>query len=341
MRQSFRTQSAWRGLAPVLALACLAMPAVASGPDRSPDVTARTDERFQWVTLGTMGGPMPAADRHQPANLLTDGQAAYLIDAGDGAASEMASTGVFFPMLRAVWISHIHFDHIGGLFALLGLRVQTRTTTPLIIYGPPGMTAIVDKLIDAERPGAGLGFGVPGEVPIDPAAGISVVEVDDGSLIRIDGFTVRVARNCHYGFPPGSAMDERFRSLSFRFDLPGRSIVYTGDTGPCPAVDTLAEGADLLVSEMIDIDDTIARVRRHSPDLPAAELARIEEHLRTQHLTPADIGALAAAAHVGAVAITHIASGGDPEALASGRYVREVRERYSGPVTIARDGARF
>ena len=53
-------------------------------------------------------------------------------------------------------------------------------------------------------------------------------------------------------FAPGSAEDRNYKSLSFRFDLPGRSIVYTGDTGPSAAVETLAKGADLLVSNFVE-----------------------------------------------------------------------------------------
>lgn len=337
-QRQFR-RSGWGRLTTAAALALAGLSAAAA--HAQPEAPAPTDSGYRWITLGTMGGPMPAPDRHQPANLLIKGNAAYLIDAGDGAASGMVAAGAYFPMLRAIWISHIHFDHIGGLWALLGLRLQTRTTAPLTIYGPPGTTAIIDGLLAAMRPSAELGFGVPGEKEIDPATGIKVVEVDDRSVVREDDFTVTVAGNCHYSFPPGSPMDKRFRSLSFRFDLPRRSIVYTGDTSPCASVGKLAEGADLLVSEMIDVGDTIAKVRQLSPDLPEAELAKVEEHLRTQHLSPADIGALARQAHVGAVAVTHIAGGGNRQAIADGEYAKEIDEVYAGPMTIARDGEGF
>ena len=53
------------------------------------------------------------------------------------------------------------------------------------------------------------------------------------------------ASNSHYTFSPGSAEVAKFVSLSFRFDAPDRSIVYTGDTGPSENVERLARNADL------------------------------------------------------------------------------------------------
>nr|WP_272917428.1 MBL fold metallo-hydrolase [Alteraurantiacibacter buctensis] len=285
---------------------------------------------------------MPSAARAEPANLLVRNGSAHLVDVGDGAATAMTVAGADFQELRSIWISHIHFDHIGGLFGALGLRLQTRGTGPLTIYGPPGTRAIVDGLIAAMQPSARSGFGVPGEVPIDPGASITVVELDDGDVVTLDDFTVRVASNTHYSFLPGSANERDFRSLSFRFDLPQRSIVYTGDTGPSDKVTALAQGADMLVTEMIDVEATIANVRRRAPQLSPAEAANMERHLREHHVTTADIGMMAHAAGVGEVVVTHLAGGeAQGERDAAARYAREIGNHYSGRVRVANDQDRF
>ena len=101
----------------------------------------------------------------------------------------------------------------------------------------------------AAAPPAAVAGSRPDEAPEDT---VEVTEIRDGARLSLDGFTVTAAENTHYSFPPGSDMDKRFDSLSFRFDLPDRSIVYTGDTGPSDAVTALARGADVLVSELID-----------------------------------------------------------------------------------------
>lgn len=304
-------------------------------------IPAPARSTMEWVTLGTMGGPMPSATRGEPANLLVHNGQLDLVDAGDGAATAFLRSGANFRALRSIWISHIHFDHIGGLFGVLGLRLQVRTSVPLTIYGPPGTKTIVDGLVAAMRPSARSGFGVPGEVPIDPAAGIRVVELDNGSTVTLGDMKVTAAANTHYSFPAGSEEARDFRSLSFRFDLPGKSIVYTGDTGPSPAVTALAKGADMLVTEMIDVDFTIANVRRRAADLSSTDLANMETHLRTHHITTADIGAMAAAAGVKSVVITHIAGGGSAVDGSSDRYVREVKAKFGGDVRVASDMERF
>lgn len=290
----------------------------------------------EWITLGTRGGPVPSATRSQPANLLLTSGHTYLVDAGDGAAEQLAKVGIMTARLDAVFISHLHFDHTAGLAGILGLRFQTNAPAPLVIYGPPGTREMVDGLLASMKPGATAGYGVPGAPKRDPANEARVVELRDGDSVEIDGMTVSVRKNTHYSFAPGSDLAKRFESLSLRFDMPGRSIVYTGDTGPSSAVEELAKGADLLVTEMMDVDDTIAQVRRNSPNLDPRNAAAMEEHLRTHHLTPSDVGELAVSAGVGAVAITHFVGiePGDPRHL---KYLQAIAAKYSGPVVIAND----
>ncbi|RVU05846.1 MBL fold metallo-hydrolase [Novosphingobium umbonatum] len=303
--------------------------------------TAQTAQPYSWVTLGTMGGPMPRAGRNEPANLLMRRGEAHLIDTGDGAMTGMALAGADYPDLRSIWISHIHFDHLGGLFAVLGLRLQTRTTVPLTIYGPPGMKEIVSGLIAAMRPSALSGFGIEGEVALDPAASIRVVELDDDAQVQQDGFRVKVATNSHYSFAPGSVEERTYRSLSFRFELPDRAIVYTGDTGPSENVTRLAQGADLLVTEMIDLDDTLAQMNRRVRHISDTEKANMAAHLTRHHLSPAAIGIMAQKAGVKAVVVTHIAGGGASDAGADARYQAAIGQQYQGPVRIAKDRDHF
>jgi ribonuclease BN (tRNA processing enzyme) len=194
---------------------------------------------YVWVTLGTMDGPMPSVERSEPANLLMRRVEAHLVDVGDGAMTATVRAGGNYRDLLSIWISHIHFDHIGGLYGVLGLRLHTRTTMPLTVYGPPGTKAIIDGLVAAMRPSERSGFGVPGEGPIDPATSIEVRELDDGDEISLGSINVKVAANTHYSFPAGSEEDRQFRSLSFGFKTPTRSIVYTGDTGPSEKVTAL------------------------------------------------------------------------------------------------------
>lgn len=294
----------------------------------------------EWVTLGTQGGPMSSSGRSQPANALIVGNDAYLIDVGDGAIQQLAKAGVAVPAVKAVFISHLHFDHTGGLAALLGLRLQLQVKGKLTVFGPPGTSELVTGLVGSMRPASAAGYGLPGQQFADPSVTVEVVELTDGQSASVGPMIVRVRQNTHYSFPPDSDLDRRYKSLSFRFDLNGRSIVYTGDTGPSIAVEELAAGADLLVSEMIDEEATLAAVRRNLPSADPAQIHDIVEHLTSHHLKPADVGRLAKRAGVKAVVITHLA-GDSPTSRDVLRYLAQITAIFPGTVIVANDLERF
>ncbi|MWV28644.1 MBL fold metallo-hydrolase [Aurantiacibacter rhizosphaerae] len=326
-----------RGLGKSVAGAVAALSIALASPAMAQDDTAAAS---QWITLGTKGGPLSDANRSQPANVLIAQDGTWLVDIGDGTAQQLAKAGVPLGAIDAVFISHLHFDHTAGLVGLLGLRWQTDVSSDLTIYGPPGTRAMVDGLLAAMLPTTQSGYGVPGAPVRPPETGIKVVELRDNAALSIGDARVTARKNSHYSFAPGSADDANYESLSFRFDLPDRDIVYSGDTGPSAAVTDLARGADLLVVEMIDVDRTIADIRRLSPNVPAQAFANLETHLREHHLTPGDVGELASDAEVGAVVVTHL-SGPDADGANLLGYVGAIAQHYTGPVVIADDLERF
>lgn len=313
-----------------LCLAALILTGAASAP-------ARPDHGPVFVTLGTNAGPIPDPERGEPANLLQTGSASILIDAGDGVSERLGKAGVALVAVDTLFISHLHFDHTGGLFALLGQRYQTIATRPLTIYGPPGTKRTVAGLIAAMGPITDPGTNLRARSPLAPDAAVQVIELADGDKVTLGELTVTVARNTHYDNGGGGWENRDTASYAYRFDMPGRSIVYTGDTGPSPSVEALARGADLLVAEVMDPDEAIATLHRSRPDLPAAALQMVERHHRLQHLSPHEAGLMAARAGVHALVLTHI--GISDAGLAKAR--REIRAAYHGPVTFARDGQRF
>ncbi len=302
--------------------------------------SSKAEDRGGFVTLGTQGGPLPSAVRSQPANALVLVDGDYLVDTGDGAAGRLAAAGIPLQRLKGVFISHLHFDHTGGLAAILGLRFQLNAPGVLTVYGPPGTAELVAGLVASMKPGAEAGYGVPDEQKPNPAEMVSVVEIRDGARIELGGLKVTAAENTHYSFPEGSPLDQRFDSLSFRFDTGDRSIVYTGDSGPSENLEKLAKGADLLVSEMIDLDATIDAVKRANPNMPEKALADMAHHLSEHHLTPPQVGQLASRAGVRHLVVTHLATGATAT-FDTAQYVAEIANEFDGPVTIANDLDRF
>lgn len=289
-------------------------------------------KRAMWIELGTQAGPIPSADRSQPAHLLQWGDQAILVDVGDGAAQQLAKVGVTPADIDAIVISHLHFDHIGGLFGLLGIRYQASVggASPLVIYGPPGTQAIVEKLLAAFTPATALTHMA--------APAYEVRELHDGSRLDMGGVAVTVAGNSHYDLWPDAAA--RPVSLSYRFDTPDRSIVYTGDTGPSRAVEALAAGADLLVSEIMDVEGALAPIRSGRAKLSERDEAYIRDHFTQQHLVPDELGKLAAAAKVKSLIVTHFGgASNDPKQIPE--LTKQIGKHYKGTITFARDLDKF
>ena len=94
-----------------------------------------------------------------------------------------------------------------------------------------------------------------------------------------------------------------FPAFGYRFDTPGGSVVFSGDTGPCENVVRLAQGADILVHETIDVDALMSRLTR----LP--NYGAIRNHLASSHSAPEAVGAIAKRAGVGTLVLSHLVPG--------------------------------
>ncbi|MDE2302966.1 MAG: MBL fold metallo-hydrolase [Sphingomonadales bacterium] len=294
---------------------------------------------LRWTTLGTAGGPVPTPERSEPANLLTAGDQLILVDTGDGTVDQLARLGLGLAPIRSVFISHHHWDHTGGLAAVIGLRWMNGLPGVLTVYGPPGTQALVAGIVAALGPQSRIGFGV-GALPSPPAASVRAVEIGDGARVDLGPLTVTAVANSHFSRPGAPASGDAV-SLSYRFQLGGRAITYTGDTGPSEAVTRLARGSDLLVSEAIDLTALLAAIHATQPDLSPAALAPLEQHLATQHLAGDEIGRMAAVAGVRHLLLTHLAIAPGPVRGSEPALRGAIARAYAGPVDVGIDLASY
>lgn len=309
-----------RTLLAACASAMLALPTAAAPPAPA----------LSFTTLGTNSGPIPRKDRSEPANLIRYGDQLILADVGDGAAEQLAKAGVGIDQVQTVLISHLHFDHTGGLFAFLALRYQTSGPNPVTIYGPPGTRETVTRLFAAMEPG---GHAIQTmRMAGGPDAGVKVVEIDDGATFSAGDVKITATDNSHY-VTLKSPAQPRPVSLSFRFDAPGRSILYTGDTGPSAKVEQLCKGVDLLVSEMMDPALAIARIKVNRPGGPPAIYDLVEDHFRREHLSPTEVGKLAKACGAKTVVATHNSL--ERDELAGAR--KAIAAEFKGRIVLAED----
>lgn len=296
-----------------------------------------------WVTLGTGGGPVIRTERGQPANALIVGNAVYLFDLGPGTMAKIAEAGLDSRDVRAIFLSHHHIDHTGDVGPLLINRWVLSDYHPLAIFGPSGTVQVTDAVVALSAPVALAPITIGGPTKPEISATWIVAEFPTEidypqEVFRDDNVRVIAITNAHYHFATGSEEDRFSRSYAFRVEAGNKSYVYTGDTGPTDKLVTLARGADVLVTEVIDMEAIELTLRRRG--YPADVLQSLLAHMEEDHLTPVEIGRLASAAGVGRVVLTHLVPGNDDETDLSG-YLEGIADVFDGPVSIANDLERF
>lgn len=295
------------------------------------------DEKTSWITLGTHGGPLVGL-RAQPSNALVVNGAVYIVDAGNGVAGQVVKAGLKIANISAIFISHNHDDHNADMGTLAGLAYTAGRIKPLVIYGPPGTKRAMAGFaqfysVNAEIRMSEFGLSKPfGAVVAVHESSVPGIVYKDANV------TVTAVENDHFHFPPGSPAFGKDQSFAYRFETKHRIYVYTGDTGPSASVTMLAQNADVLISEVINIPAALRSVSPTSISDERSVLTRqnVERHLTNDHLSGAEVGKMARIAHVKAVVLTHLV----PEVADSDVYdtfVDGVRKEFNGPVFVARD----
>jgi ribonuclease BN (tRNA processing enzyme) len=173
-----------------------------------------------------------------------------LLDCGATSLSALKRCGLDPAEIGAVFVSHLHGDHFGGLpFLILDGQFARRTAT-LTVVGPPGTGQRLVGVMECLFPGsstAARGFAV------------SVRELHPGTTVTVAGVRARAWPADH---PSGAP------ALALRLEAGGKVIGYTGDTAWTDAVVEVAAGADLLIAESYYWDKNVPFHLRHA-DLAA------------------------------------------------------------------------
>jgi ribonuclease BN (tRNA processing enzyme) len=164
-------------------------------------------------------------------------------------------------------------------------------------------------------------------------------DVGPGVVYRDANIKVIAIENTHFAFHKGAAAG-RHKSYSYRFETPGRVVVFTGDTSPNEALTELARGADVLVTEANSIEERMQDLLRTGQwqVMTVDEQERIKLQMTQGHLSTAEVGAMATRAGVKTVILTHLTFKPDDDYTA---WVADVKKHFSGEVLVAKDLKEF
>ena len=88
------------------------------------------------ITILGNASAKPTTHAHPSSQVVNVNEQYFLVDAGEGTQRQMSRLGISPLKLRAVFISHLHGDHLYGLFPLLSTLGLYGRRTPLRIYAP-------------------------------------------------------------------------------------------------------------------------------------------------------------------------------------------------------------
>ena len=238
----------------------------------------------------------------------------FMFDCGEGTQYRLLQEKIrIWHRPASIFISHLHYDHWGGLIGLLASMALEGRSRPLTIYGPPGVQSLFQAIIPLTS---------------KQSFPIKIHDCQPGLIFETQEYCIRACEGSH-GIPtlayaiiecprPGKFNPDHAKALgvpkgvlwgSLQAGQPvkidgrlitseqvvgssrsGRKIVYAVDTRPNTQIETLATNADLLIH-----DATFSRIHQN----------RAEE---TGHSTAFEAATLAKRAHVRLLILTHISA---------------------------------
>ena len=226
--------------------------------------------RSKIILLGT-GNPNPDPERFGPSIAITVNDSLYLIDCGAGAVRRVAAAGISVSKITRVFITHLHSDHTIGYPDIILTPGVIDRNEPLEVYGPKGLTKMTEHIMKAYN--LDIQERIEGLEPANKAGYVvHAHEIDEGVIysdvnIKVDAFPVNHGSLESYGY---------------KFVLPDRTVVISGDTCLSDNLIKHAEGCDILIHEVYSAEGLKGRTEEwrkyhssvHTSTLELAEIAR-------------------------------------------------------------------
>jgi ribonuclease Z len=188
------------------------------------------------VTLLGTGSPAPAVDRFSACILVEVGRRHLLFDAGRGCVIRLQQARVSWPDIAAIFVTHLHSDHVLAIPDILLTGWTAGRTAPLEVRGPRGTSDMMTHRVQAYE------FDIRTRVANSrQPPQVDASDIGPGVVYERDGIKVTAFEVDHGEVKP---------AFGYRIDAGGRSVVLSGDTRFSENLIRHAQGADLLVHEV-------------------------------------------------------------------------------------------
>ena len=268
-------------------------------------------ENLKVTLLGT-GSPQPTIDRFGPSILVEAGEKKLLFDCGRGAAQRIEQIRIPFTQVDALFLTHLHSDHVVGIPDLWLTGWARGRKVPLEVWGPAGTKDMMTHLKEAFQ------FDIQIRQADDKlpalAGDLRANDIDQGVVYDNAGIKVTAFTVDHGQVKP---------ALGYRIDFAGHSVVLSGDTRYSENLIRFSQGTDVLVHEVIDPE----AFRAKNPSMSEERLHAIVGH----HTTAEQAGTIFSRVKPKLAVYSHIVPG-DTTSL-----VPLTRKTYSGPLEVGED----
>ena len=264
------------------------------------------------VILGS-GSPLPDPDRAGPSTLIRTDAGDLLFDCGRGVLMRAAAAGSAAGALRALFITHLHSDHITDLNDIVTMRwAMSFQPNPLTVVGPVGTGELVRATEAMLAPDIGYRLAHHQDLTWPPSTVATEVEV--GVVFDEGGVRVTAAPTDHAPVRP---------TIGYRVDQGEHSVVIAGDTVPCAGLDTLCHDADMLIHTVVrqDLIESIG-------------LPRLSDVL-DYHSSVEDAATTAARGGVRTLVLTHLVP--PPAPGTEKQWLELASNHFDGEVVLATD----
>jgi ribonuclease BN (tRNA processing enzyme) len=338
-----------------LGLTALTASASIASARRSADLS----KGLHVVTLGTAGGPPPRPGQAGIATALVVDGRVYLVDAGASAVHQYVEAGLQLADLAAVFVTHLHADHVAdypNLFLLGGWSAPGQGQAlagPVPVYGPGAAGGLPPTFGGGESPTTSPEEPTPGLALLTDLACAAFAYSTNVFLRDSRIRETRSLADVHEIVVPAEAgasfentapdmapfvvmEDDRVRvssvlvphgpaypAFAYRFETKYGAVTFSGDTTYSTNLEGLADGSRLLVHEAVNV---------RGMTLPAPVL----DHILESHVEVQKVGPVATRSNVDALLLSHIGNL-DSSPVDRKQWGRWARRGYDGQVYVGRE----